>query len=173
MLLIVSLSALSFTGGLMAATIYQWIDEKGEVHFSDALPEGSAENIRVLEVGMVPYATTSGASHYYSVFNQARRLEQQRLEREKLLAEKRKLQAERRWLEEQQPADPSREVSSPPVYALPAPGFRSFHPRRPARARHRYPTDHPAYGEFRPGHRPPSAPASRGTGQAQFWHWSN
>ena len=100
------------SGSLSAETVYRWVDENGGVHFGDEPPENKDMNAQVLRFAKPPSLDSRGQNDYYSVTNQARRLEEQRLAREQALAEKRRLQAERRWLEEQQTAEPS---PQPPV----------------------------------------------------------
>lgn len=155
---------------LAAETIYRWVDETGAVHFSDVPPKSRVGAVEVLEVARLPYAALASSNQYYSVVNQAQRLEEQRLRREKALAEKRKLQAERRWIEEQESVDSLPEAPGTGVYAFPAPSYGSFRPWRPPRIRHRYLENHPAYGSFRPRHPPPSFATQHGIGKPPSRH---
>ena len=166
----IALSALfCVCSDLAAGMIYKWVDERGEVHFSDALPAGKAKDVKVLEVARIPDVVPGNPSYYFSVTNQARRLEEQRLARDKALAEKRKLQAERRWLEEQQPVDPSPDSPATAVSVYPAPYYRPFRPWSP-RIERRYPDDHPAYRSFRPPHRLPSYAIQPARGKHHAWN---
>ena len=69
------------------AEIYRWIDAEGRVHFSDVPPSaGDHAPLRAFE----PAPADAGTSHipedHYSVLNQAKRLEINRLEREQMRA---------------------------------------------------------------------------------------
>lgn len=64
--------------------VYKWTDAQGVTHYSEVPP--SADNVKRIELAADP-PTASPPQDYYSIANQARRLEQQRLERERLEAE--------------------------------------------------------------------------------------
>jgi hypothetical protein len=70
-----------------AGQAYRWIDSRGVTHFSDAPPDGGVdsravvlERARPLPPGVAP--------DFYSIPNQARRLQQSRLEMDRSKAEK-------------------------------------------------------------------------------------
>lgn len=137
----------------VAQPVYRWTDASGEVHFSDRPPAGAVQHpLEQVEVAPLPAAPQT--DDYYSVVNQARRMEEQRLERERQAAEIEVLQRQAAPPEPVQPARPADQGVShgiwiaPPVYWGPGtwPGHRP--PHRPG---WEYP-ERPYPG---PGHRPP------------------
>lgn len=76
--------------------LYQWTDEFGETHFSDKPPpeEVPGEQLRSMQSAQPP-ASDSPGDDYYSVENQASRMEDDRREREAERGEAKKREAER------------------------------------------------------------------------------
>ena len=100
---------LLLVGAAAAETVYRWTDERGEVHFSDRPPATGAPSAEQVEVAPAPAG--AGGDDYYSVVNQARRLEEQRLERERQQAE---IQVLQRQAEPPAPSREERGDSGPP-----------------------------------------------------------
>jgi hypothetical protein len=69
-----------------AGTVYRWTDASGAVHFSDQPPPEGAGPAAEVDLAPAPAGPAAG-SDYYSITNQARRMEQQRLEAERQQAE--------------------------------------------------------------------------------------
>ncbi len=77
-----------------AGQAYTWVDENGTTHFSEAPPHDktiSAEGINLLPA---PSTGNIAGDDFYSVANQADRMERTRLENEKLIAERLQAEAE-------------------------------------------------------------------------------
>jgi hypothetical protein len=138
-------------GPALAQPVYRWTDASGEVHFSDRPPPGAAQPVEQVDVAPVPAAPP--ADDYYSVVNQARRMEELRLERERQSAEIEVLQRQAAPPPEPPRPAPAPEQGAsrgiwlaPPVYWGPGswPGQRP--PHRPGWDD----SDRP-----HPGHRPP------------------
>ena len=67
--------------------IYRWTDAEGRVHFSDVPPSaGDHAPLRALEPAPAGASTSRIPEDHYSVLNQAKRLEINRLEREQMRA---------------------------------------------------------------------------------------
>ena len=79
-----------------AGQAYTWVDENGTTHFSEAPPHDEA--IRAEEIELLPAPSTGNIAgdDFYSVANQADRMERKRLENEKLIAERLQAEAEAR-----------------------------------------------------------------------------
>jgi hypothetical protein len=162
------------------AQVYQWKDAEGVVHFSDTPPANPASPIEVHPLPEIP-PMPAGDDDYYSVVNQAQRLDEQRRQREEARrqAEQQRLQEERRALELEEARARLRQLEEPqepegyPVYTVPPwpiwrPGYRR--PDWPA-----YPPDHyphrpdnrprpPQQGKGPPNHRPPPAQPALSSG---------
>ena len=79
--------------GFSAEQAYTWTDENGTRHFSEEPPFDETIPAKKIDLLPAPSAgTVGGDDDYYSVANQADRMEKKRLENEKLTAER--LQAE-------------------------------------------------------------------------------
>lgn len=75
-------------------SVYKWIDGEGLTHYAEAPPpDRSADRI---ELDLPPASALAAAEHYYAIVNQAQRLEQARLQRER---ERAQLQAARAQVE--------------------------------------------------------------------------
>ena len=79
-----------------AEQAYTWIDESGTTHFSESPPYDEA--IDAEQINLLPAPSTGNISgdDFYSIANQADRMEKKRLENEKLIAERLQLEAEAR-----------------------------------------------------------------------------
>jgi hypothetical protein len=79
-----------------AEEVYTWVDASGTTHFSETLPPEPATRAQLIEVlpasGAAPANVVDDG--FYSVINQAERMQKRRLENEKLAAEKRQADAE-------------------------------------------------------------------------------
>jgi len=71
-----------------AAQAYTWVDEHGTTHFSDTPPVNEATPTEQIELLPAPSAGSTGNDDFYSVANQANRMEKNRLEKERLTAER-------------------------------------------------------------------------------------
>ena len=137
-----------------AEQVYTWVDDAGTTHFSEAPPLEQASDANLIEVlpasGAPPDNTID--DDFYSVINQAERMQTRRLESEKLAAEKKlaEAQASKARAEAQaalQNAYRRDNTSYYPAYPYyPRYGYR--HPRHGKRPGH---GNRPGYGH-RPGH---------------------
>ncbi len=79
-----------------AEQVYTWVDDSGTTHFSEAPPPDSTFVTQLLEVlpasGVAPGNAPDDG--FYSVINQAARMQTRRLENEKLRAERKQADAE-------------------------------------------------------------------------------
>ena len=66
-----------FISSLHAQEFYKWIDTDGVTHYSEVLPSQEVEYY-VLEIP-VQYATNKPSDDYYSIQNQLKRIQEQRL----------------------------------------------------------------------------------------------
>jgi hypothetical protein len=154
-----ALALAALAGEVVADRVYRWTDPSGAVHFSDHPPPGGRPS-EPMDLGLPPSAPPeAGQDDYYSVVNQARRLEEQRLERERQAAE---VEALRRQAEPA-PAPPREESSGaergpvwigPPYYSGPG-GWPPHRPKPPG-------WHPPPQGPWPPGLRPEPPPPSFG-----------
>jgi hypothetical protein len=77
-----------------AEPVYSWVDARGITYFSDTPPPDDSFNVRVVEVLPPPATSMPAAGDFYSVINQAQRMETRRLLSEKLTAERLQAEAE-------------------------------------------------------------------------------
>ena len=73
-------------GVVSAATIHKWVDEKGITRYSDQAP-GPATSVTRIEVDTRGYASSSPlreSDRFYSIANQWKRINQERLQRQQL-----------------------------------------------------------------------------------------
>jgi len=79
-----------------AAEVYTWIDDNGVTHFSETPPQQQTDDTQRIDLAPLPKSSSSNDEDddYYSVVNQAERMEARRLENEKLAAEKKQASAE-------------------------------------------------------------------------------
>ena len=77
--------------------VYTWVDTEGTTHFSESPPAAAESEVQLIEVlpasGAGP-ADTADDNSFYSVVNQAERMQTRRLENEKLAAERKQAEAE-------------------------------------------------------------------------------
>jgi len=139
-------SAQSLSQG--AGSLYKWEDAQGQVHYSDQPPADPAVPVETHPLPKQVPAEQGPEGDYYSVENQAKRLEEERRQREtaRLEKERQRQEDERRAAElEALRAPPPPQEAAPqgygyPVYVLP------FRPIRPP---------HPPYPPHQPRHHPP------------------
>ena len=76
-----------------AVEIYTWVDDSGVTHFSETPPAADASDTQIIDIA--PTATPEGVmdDEFYSVVNQAERMEARRLQNEKLAADKKQAAA--------------------------------------------------------------------------------
>ena len=79
-----------------AGQVYTWVDESGTTHFSEAPPNDEAISAEQINLQPAPSAGNIIGDDFYSVANQADRMERTRLENEKLTAERLQAEAEAR-----------------------------------------------------------------------------
>ena len=75
-----------------AATVYTWTDNRGVTHFSETPPPDMTVETRRMEIDTPPAMRPPLDDDHFSVINQARRMQQSRLENERARTER--LQAE-------------------------------------------------------------------------------
>lgn len=127
-----------------AATVYTWTDDRGVTHFSETPPPDRMADTRRLEIDAPPAMGPAFDDDYFSVINQARRMQQSRLENERARVERLKAEAQaKRAAAQARAARRSddeyyyREPWYTPIYSYPRhpwyrPGFRpGFRPGVP------------------------------------------
>ncbi|MEN8107298.1 MAG: DUF4124 domain-containing protein [Pseudomonadota bacterium] len=125
-----------------AGTVYSWTDDEGVTHFSETPPDDAAIETRRIEVQTTPAIQSSVDNDYFSVINQARRMQQSRLESEQVRTGRLQAEAE------------VRKASAEATAAN-----RSYDDDDYYRNR----TYYPLYGyPYRPGHRPGHRPGRPG-----------
>ena len=78
-----------------ATRIFTWVDDAGVTHFSETPPPTDRIDSRSIDLEIpAPRGPYQAGDDFYSVINQAARMESRRLENEKLAAEKRQAIAE-------------------------------------------------------------------------------
>jgi hypothetical protein len=81
-----------------AAQVYRWVDDSGVTHFSETPPPQNEHDTQVIDIApALPPASdnaNTGDDDFYSVINQADRMEARRLENERLAAEKEQAKTE-------------------------------------------------------------------------------
>lgn len=135
--------------------VYKWVDDQGVTHYSSGPPPDRTAIGEDLEMLQLDSTARSGASEqdYFSVTNQAERLEASRLARERLRLEREKLR-----LQQAQ--------SRKPAPVVEAPARESYIVRYPAHfghfphAGHRF-ARHPHLEDPANGSEPPQAPPRR------------
>ena len=127
--------------GFSAEQAYTWTDENGTRHFSEEPPFDETIPAKKIDLLPAPSAgTIGGDSDYYSVANQADRMEKKRLESEKLTAER--LQAE---IEASKASSEAETTVQTPDQEN-AQGYTNIYPR--------YPKQFNNGPQHRPGNRP-------------------
>lgn len=118
--------------------VFTWVDAEGVTHFSETPPQDTTLDSYEIRLETPPAAGPAAAADHYSVINQAQRMQQSRLEAEKVKT--RRLQAEaeaRRATADSQPTIVYEDDDSPDYYPV-----------------------YPYYG-YRPGYRPGYKPGHR------------
>ena len=77
-----------------AAQVYTWVDDSGVTHFSETPPAERATDTQLIDITPTAAPASNADNDFYSVVNQADRMETRRLENEKLAAEKKQASAE-------------------------------------------------------------------------------
>ena len=134
----------TLVSGSAAGPVYQWVDGNGITWFSDTPPPDGFVDVMLIEDLPPPAAGTRADGDFYSVINQARRMEAQRLLSEKLRAERLQAEAEAsraqaEALAAQQPV--IQYESQPGLYTYPY--YPRYYHHRPGR--------HPHHKPGRPG----------------------
>ena len=145
-LVIGCLAAFSMTHAI-ATPVFTWVDQDGVTHFSESPPEDASVESFQINLEQAPAAGPAQDDDYFSVVNQAGRMEKSRLENEKVRTER--LQAEaaaRQAATANQPRSASNYNDTNRYYPVyPYYGYR--------------PGYHPG---FKPGHRPGNRPGRPG-----------
>jgi hypothetical protein len=115
-----------------AGPVYQWIDAQGVTHFSEVLPATAGPEVSRIEFAPLP--PPAAGDDYYSVINQAMRMEQRRLEAEAAKTQRLRAQAaaDRARAEAAAAANP---VPAPEADVIYLPGY----PYYPRHQRHWHP----------------------------------
>jgi hypothetical protein len=134
-----------FSGSSAGPVVYMWVDDSGITCFSDTLPGDDSLTVKLIEDLPQPAAGIPGDEDFYSVVNQAKRMENQRLLNEKLMAERLQAEAEanRARAEALAAQQPTIVYEEGPGYIWP------YYPRSHHRHPHR---DHKPGGPGKPDH---------------------
>lgn len=119
-----------------ATAVHKWVDADGVTHYSDKPPESvDTTLIELSEPAAVKTASEDGgpADDYYSISNQWQRMNQERIERERLNLERERIRAA------QQTPAPTATVVERKVKVRYVPIFAGFGPH-PHHPHHRYGT---------------------------------
>lgn len=114
-------AALLASQNALSATVYQWTDEEGIVHFSDVPPKGN-EPLEIQEMEYVTYARSDAGNDEYSIMNQLERMSEWRRQTEDERMARKQLQLEEKRLAQDSHTNrynnnlPSRTTYSQPVY---------------------------------------------------------
>ena len=128
-----------------AAELFKWRDADGVTHYSDDPPPASVTEFKSLEFpdsSVSGPQTSPGASadaDYFSVINQAKRMEASRLERERLRLEKEKLRQQQRAQQTILVPDYTYEYRS---YSTGYPHYRRYYSSHHYRHNHHYYAPH-------------------------------
>jgi hypothetical protein len=121
------LTLCTMTGSTDAAEsrVYKWVDADGVTHYSESRPASPGTTHGTVELEPVPPPASDLEADYYSVINQARRMQEERLERERVRASMMRAEAEARraeaeidairWMAQQE----TPQVYRSPVYQWP------------------------------------------------------
>jgi len=137
-----------------AVRVYSWTDTAGITHFSETPPDDAPYGFTVRDLEPAPVAGIPAPDDYYSVVNQAARMEARRLEMERQRLDILRAEAQARQAEADAAAvreqaageDASRSDGYIPLY----PWYPVYGPR-PYQS-HRYYPHHPNARPQRPGH---------------------
>lgn len=113
--------------GVAAATVYQWTDAEGVVHFSDVAPDADTP-VKIEEIEFAEYADPGTDPDKYSITSQLERMSEWRRQLTEERLAKKQLQLEALRLAQEKEA--SRFVNNydpqpyyMPTYYLPTPGY--------------------------------------------------
>lgn len=140
--------------GNSAEQVYTWVDDSGTTHFSETPPQESAAEAQLIEVLPTSGATPGNVADdgFYSVINQAERMQTRRLKNEKLVAEKKQAEAEASKARAEAQAALQNAYNNEPVTNYPAyPYYPRYRQHRPWRGNGRGHGQQPGHGQ-RPGH---------------------
>lgn len=76
------------TGLVWATSVYTWVDKNGATHFSDSPPPNESIEAGQIELEEAPLIAKDLPPDYFSVINQAERMETRRLEYERIRTER-------------------------------------------------------------------------------------
>jgi hypothetical protein len=146
-----------------AEQAYTWVDENGTTHFSETPPHNESINAEQINLLPAPSAGNVSDDDFYSVVNQADRMEKNRLENERLTAERSLTEAEaKRASAEAQAAQqtPDQQNTQEDTRYYPAYPYYGNYGRRPGYDNKPHPgkPGHPAHLPARPGHHPSRRP---------------
>lgn len=90
------LAANGLPASAFAATIHKWVDENGITHYSDQPPEAatSVTRFEIDERGYSSSGTEQESDRFYSIANQWKRINQERLQRLQLALQQAALEAD-------------------------------------------------------------------------------
>lgn len=96
-LLLLTLARFAHAGEEMRVEVYKWVDADGVTHYSEAPPAQSRAEVASFERMNLEFnpARPLQAQDYYSIINQAKRMEASRLARERLKHERERLRVQR------------------------------------------------------------------------------
>ena len=140
-----------------ATQVYTWVDDSGVTHFSETPPADREAETQRIEITPSTAPASVTDDDFFSVVNQADRMEARRLENEKLAAEKRQADAEARKARAeaaaiQQGAYPDSAYNNTRYY--PAYPYYPRYGHRPWRPGHGHKPVHPVH----PGYARPKNP---------------
>ena len=152
----VSLVLLASVDRASAGEIYTWKDAAGITHYSETPPPDPSLQARPIELPELPPVMPM-PDDYYSVINQLKRMQKQRLENEKLIAERKRAEAQARQAVAEAEAQQQEQYQEAvpeyyPVYPLYGnrPRYGGHPGTRPGNWPGHRPDNHPG----RPGHLP-------------------
>ena len=155
--------------------VYTWTDTKGITHFSESPPGDESIPVEQLAILPPPSAGNATDEDFYSVVNQANRMETRRLENMKIIAERQQAEAETKRAAAEaravgqssyQDNDYARYYPAYPViprYGYGRPGYGRPGYGRPGYGRpgYKYPAHRPAYRQAHSRHRNPTVSLGR------------
>lgn len=142
-----------------AEQVYTWVDENGTTHFSETAPAKPATGAQRIEVPPAsgPAPGNVEDEGYYSVINQAARMQTRRLENEKLVAQKKQAEAEASKARAEAQAALQNTYSDPVTYYPVYPYYPRYRHHRPRRGNGPGHGHRPGHGD-RPGYSRPGRP---------------
>ncbi|MBK1725097.1 DUF4124 domain-containing protein [Thiocystis violacea] len=149
-----------------AEPLYRWTDDQGEVHYSDRVPNRPHRSVDVETPSRADQGVSQTTENPYSVMNQTRVMEAERLQREQArrLADMERVERQRQLLELEaarvQAHEDARRASTWPDFVQPIPRPPRPDPPRPAQPPEP-PAQPPARPPVRPSLRPRPQPPAR------------